>query len=201
MDGSLQHYGVKGMKWGKQKSDPKPDPLAGKSFEEIRLWQTYAWLKANGRLNVQVDNANVRNLDESVVKRGEKVVSKMDAKNTSPKASPSQHHDLKEAKMVRDKVRPSKSLANKKLLDTKVYQTSKWLTAHGYESPIDKAVKAVSGYFNIHKKTKPKDAATRLASYGTKKIRSLDKSVIKRGSKAVAKKPPSKKRAAKKKTK
>lgn len=47
-DSSLQHYGVKGMKWGKHRVGTSPDTLAMQSLSDTKAYQTGAWLRARG---------------------------------------------------------------------------------------------------------------------------------------------------------
>lgn len=44
---TLEHYGVKGMKWKRTKT-PQPENLQGTSLLETKVYQTPQWLRDNG---------------------------------------------------------------------------------------------------------------------------------------------------------
>lgn len=48
----LEHYGVKGMKWGKNKKR-SVEELKGVPFGDVRVYETASWLKANKDKNNQ----------------------------------------------------------------------------------------------------------------------------------------------------
>lgn len=66
----LEHYGVKGMRWGKKRETKS---LAGQSFFDTKTIDTVAWFKANpgviGDLSSFFDRPTPRKTTDNTIKR------------------------------------------------------------------------------------------------------------------------------------
>lgn len=77
---TLEHYGVKGMKWKHTKA-AQPENLKGTSLLETKVYQTPQWLRDNGyRMSIQ-DALNTlksilpkRGMSVSTVKSGQNAI-------------------------------------------------------------------------------------------------------------------------------
>lgn len=53
----LEHYGTKGMQWGKKKT---PEQLKNQSFGQTKVYETVDWLKANSNKKTSIPWGNVQ---------------------------------------------------------------------------------------------------------------------------------------------
>lgn len=158
----LEHYGVKGMRWGVRN---EKEDISKKSFKDIKLSDTSRWLRsnhgiANNRANVTVKNVTVR----KVSKTTKPVTTEKTNKSSEDRFNIGQNRSVEELRGVG-------------IGEVKLSEMLDWLEANSFELPnqTKKSLKnAKNKFLNIGKR-KVTSLNPKKVSIGTRIINMLQK--------------------------